>query len=290
MQGVTIFIPIYEAWKSKREIRSILSILEDWQQRRHAQSGADKPLTAALHGSKSYQDSTSDASWTSSMRKSQMFTMESLEKALAVNPKPLLHYAATRDFTAENIVFLLQVRRWRAAWLSASGYARSITQNARAHLYVMAVQIYIASVNEKTAEYPINVEGPIRSALDAVFARGVPEGKYRRSVRFDLPNDTLQRKTSDSDPDSEFPDSWEKSPAQLEEKSHFTPHPGVAPLGKARAKIPVEFDESVFDAAEKSIKYLVLTNTWRKFVNSSDQDLPSTIGRQPSLDGAHSAV
>ena len=174
MQAVTIFIPIYEAWKSKREIRSILSILEDWQKRRHAQSGADQPLTAGLHDSKSFQDSTSNASWTSSMRKSQMFAMESLEKALAVNPKPLLHYAATRDFTAENIVFLLQVRRWRAAWVVASGYAGSgsITQNARAHLYAMAVQTYIASVNEKTAEYPINVEGPIRSALDDVFARG----------------------------------------------------------------------------------------------------------------------
>ena len=277
MQAVTIFIPIYEAWKSKREIRSILSILEDWQKRRHAQSGADQPLTGGLHDSKSFQDSTSNASWTSSMRKSQMFAMESLEKALAVNPKPLLHYAATRDFTAENIVFLLQVRRWRAAWVVASGYAGSgsITQNARAHLYAMAVQTYIASVNEKTAEYPINVEGPIRSALDDVFARGVPEGKYRRSVRFDLPNDTLQRKTSDSDPDSGFSVSWEKSPAQLEEESDFTPHPGVAPLGKARANIPVEFDESVFDAAEKSIKYLVLTNTWRKFVNSSKHDLPA---------------
>ena len=130
MQAVTIFIPIYEAWKSKREIRSILSILEDWQKRRHAQSGADQPLTAGLHDSKSFQDSTSNASWTSSMRKSQMFAMESLEKALAVNPKPLLHYAATRDFTAENIVFLLQVRRWRAAWVVASGYAGSGSINA----------------------------------------------------------------------------------------------------------------------------------------------------------------
>ena len=33
--------------------------------------------------------------------------------------------------------------------------------------------------------------------------------------------------------------------------------------------IPDEFDETIFDEAEKEIKYLVLTNTWPKFVRSS---------------------
>ena len=33
-------------------------------------------------------------------------------------------------------------------------------------------------------------------------------------------------------------------------------------------EIPDEFDETVFDDAEKSIKYLVLTNTWPKFVRN----------------------
>jgi hypothetical protein len=33
--------------------------------------------------------------------------------------------------------------------------------------------------------------------------------------------------------------------------------------------VPDTFNELVFDAAEKEIKYLVLTNTWPKFVNVS---------------------
>jgi hypothetical protein len=213
-----------------------------------------------------------------------MYTMQSLEKALAVNPQPLLHYAANRDFTAENIVFLLQVRRWRSAFRSAVQSNGALTEQARAHLFAMAVDIYIASVSEKTAEYPINVEWAIRSALDNVFARAVPEGKLRH-VRFNLPNETLQRKTTDFEPScSEWPESswekgatpWRETALPSKEDSPFKPHPGVAPLGMARAKIPPEFDRSVFDAAEGSIKYLVLTNTWRKFVSSSEQDAQST--------------
>ena len=113
MQSVTIFVVICEAWMSRRHMRTILSIIEDWQGR-HAHSGSDKTLTSDSH-SPTYDEATLIQSSSSSLRKSQMYTLASLEKALAVNPRHLLRYAATQDFTAENIAFLMQVRQWGAA-------------------------------------------------------------------------------------------------------------------------------------------------------------------------------
>jgi hypothetical protein len=43
--------------------------------------------------------------------------------------------------------------------------------------------------------------------------------------------------------------------------------------------IPADFDSSIFDAAEASIKYLVLTNTWPKFI----KDRRNSIGSFETL-------
>jgi len=272
MQGVTVFVPIYEAWTSQRNMRAVLSIVND-RQVCDAFSGSHKSLISDLYGSRVYKESSRVPSSSSSIEKSQMYTMALFERTLVVNPMPLLRYAANQDFTAENIVFLMQVHRWRAAFHSALKTNETVTEDARAHLFAMAVNIYIASVNEATAEYPINVEGPIRSALDAVFARAVPEAKSTWKPHANLSNETLYQIVNHHEITvGSWDVAWEKSatwshdtmiPSPLEPEPLFNPHPGVAPFGKARARIPAEFSVSVFDAAEKSIKYLVLTNTWR---------------------------
>ena len=280
MQAVTVFVPIYEAWVSRRDMRTILSIITDWQGR-HGHNGSDKPLNASSHDSSSYTESTDVPSLSSSASRAQMYTMASLEKALAVNPKPLLHYAATRDFTAENIVFLMQVRRWRAAYSMAS--KQRLTEEVRIHLFSLAVDVYVSSISEKTAEYPINIDGPVRNNLDALFARAVPEGRTAWDWRTDLFSRRSRLTMSDRQISSDSSEELWGTKSGMINESHnlsttppkqtlFEPHPGVAPLGVARAKIPDAFNEGVFDTAEQSIKYLVLTNTWRKFVSSGDQD------------------
>ncbi len=270
MQATTIFFPILEAFVSQRHGRKILSLIDDWQAR-HAHSGSNKRLTA---DSTSYQESSS-ARTSSSSRKSQMYTMASLEKALAVNPRPLLVYAASKDFTAENIVFLMQVRRWRSTYAAAAGFNGRVTDEPRALLFASAVDIYTACVNTKTAEYPINVESSIRNTLDAIFSRAVPEGKYTPKPDSGDFDRTVQRMTMDRESSTDSSDPiWDKgrTVSSSQKESMFGAHPGVAPLGTSRARIPAEFDESVFEAAEKSIKYLVLTNTWWKFVSSVEAD------------------
>jgi len=46
--------------------------------------------------------------------------------------------------------------------------------------------------------------------------------------------------------------------------------------GENGGEMVAGFDEKVFDAAEKSIKYLVMTNTWRKMVSMMKEGSPRT--------------
>ena len=52
----------------------------------------------------------------------------------------------------------------------------------------------------------------------------------------------------------------------------FSPHLAVRPLGDV-IESPSTFNKHVFNDAEHNIKYLVLTNTWRKFVDCSQNSL-----------------
>ena len=58
----------------------------------------------------------------------------------------------------------------------------------------------------------------------------------------------------------------ESKPYRLEDR------PDLSPSTNGRGIDLPGFDEHVFDDAEASIKYLVLTNTWRKFVDMMDRD------------------
>ena len=233
MQAVTIFCPIYESFRSNRLSQSTLATLRKWEDR-NAWEGSTL-RSQSLNSGPSYDSEYSLSPESKNAKKHLLVTMAGLEHVLFNNPDPLLHFAATKDFTAENILFLIAVRDWRAAWA---------TQN-RSTLFNQAVQIYAHSVSEKLAEFPINIEGPIRSRLDTTFGPAVAELTSNRA--------------NEACPFSE---------------------PGVAldPLRKVASTVPVReprsepqgFDGHVFDAAETSIKYLVFTNTWRKYVNSTN--------------------
>ncbi|ETI22891.1 hypothetical protein G647_04685 [Cladophialophora carrionii CBS 160.54] len=279
MQFTTIFFPIYEIIKSRLQLRQTLAILESWEDRRGIRQSSN-------HADSS-RASSDQPSITSSQQR-ELYTMASLERALADNPNPLLKFAATRDFTAENILFLMQVQRWKETYASALRANNTLSESAKSQLFHSAVDIYMSRVNDKTTDFPINIESRVRQDLDTIFGPAVPTGRL--------------------DPDEDMSyyeaESWIKSPKttstfHMDNSAHsgasvetltaiqvlmsfpvenhesiFPPHPGVAPLGESRAKMRAGFDEHVFDAAQRSIKYLVLTNTWQKFVKE----------QQPSID------
>lgn len=293
MQIVTIFFPIYEAYESYRHAKMLRSF-----------TGEESKHLASSVSSGPFSQNTSRTSFGISTQSKEVYSMASLEKALAVNPMPLLHFAAGQDFTAENIIFLMRVKEWRQAWNRSPRQpgTREIDDAARSQLFRVAVDLYMTCVSDVTSEFPINVEGSVRTHLDSLFEHAVPEGKKRVSTEsetglFDFDSNiddspiqaevkriALAREESDDSTvtlwsNKSTASSIPEKPATvtttkivIEQRPTFPPHPAITPLGLARAQISPGFDHTVFDAAEASIKYLVLTNTWRKFVQRAQHD------------------
>ena len=274
MQAVTVFFPIFEAYKSKEQMRNTLAIIRTWEEKKLNEDSTMSSDSTKRNSFFSAKKPPS-ASTTLSRSSREMYTMAALEKALVMNPIPLLQFAATKDFTGENIVFLIQVRDWHTAWSRAPRYVNEITAKAKAQLFTRAVEIYASSIHHKTAEFPINIEHKVRTDLAAIFGPAVADLKPISSDNVVDPfNDTdigmtksvrmtIERESSSESGPTLFGSQESIIPSAKE--FVFEPHPCVQPIELA---IPDGFNEKVFDAAEKSIKYLVVTNTWQKFVES----------------------
>jgi len=290
MQACAIFFPIFEAYKSRSEMRNTLDIIKTWDEKRttsDTSKASTSTRSSSYFSSKRSLAATSEASYGSK----EMYKMVSLAKALERNPQPLLHFAATKDFTAENILFLVAVRDWRSAWQRAPKNPATghITPVARSRLFDHAVEIYAASIHEKYADFPVNIEWRVRDSLDAVFAAAIPDKRKSLTESIVDPFNTedieaggkpkipavLLREVSSGSSTSAASDSSTLiiSPVVVDTFDELALTPavvGVTGVGDEK-KVPEAFDEAVFDAAEKSVKYLVLTNTWRKFVDSSKE-------------------
>lgn len=290
IQAVTVFFPIFEAYKSRSQMKNTLDILKTWEEKKLTDNSTQGSSGSSKHDS--FFSAKKPASTATNMSRSsrEIYTIAALEKALAMNPVPLLQFAATKDFTGENIVFLMQVREWRAAWTRAPRYLFTLTEKARGQLFNKAIEIYASSIHDKTAEFPINIESRIRRDLDTIFGPAMADMKYNLIENvvdpFNAPRDVLdgpRHQSIELSPPKIFSrvldrqDSSESGPTLWESQESILPggkglsfeaHPCVQPL-VYEPSVPAGFDEHIFDAAEKSIKYLVVTNTWQKFVDSS---------------------
>jgi hypothetical protein len=273
MQTATVFFPIYEAYKAS-QLRKTLATVESWEENRNiGESNSEYSRPTTGHGSFSAKAASSNASG----RRREMYSMAALEKALAMNPTPLLYFAASKEFTGENIAFLIQVRDWRAAWHRAVRDFGTVTGQVRYSLFSLAANIFATSIHTKTAEFPINVEGKIRTRLEAIFAPAVSYTKqldennvidpFNRHSVSSIRLKPMQSLPSRSDWDNSEPRHSDFKHSASQSQESILPYV-TTDVVKSTADIPVEFDERIFDDAEQSIKYMVVTNTWPKFVDS----------------------
>lgn len=184
----------------------------------------------------------------------RLLSMTALDHVLTENPGPLQDYSALNDFSGENIAFLTRMAAWKSmAWPFAAMSPTIIEEGSttgpdlfdpRLEAFNQALEIYIDFISSHYAAFPLNISSHAQKQLQDIFAeparavRGAPE--VNPATPFDMPS---SRPSSD----------------RTTMSAYYT---GVVPDG---------FHQGVFDDVRDSVKYLVLTNTWPKFVSEMQQ-------------------
>lgn len=239
-----------------------------------------------------------------------VLTMAALEHVLDKNPEPLRQFSARRDFSGENIAFLTAVAEWKAALPAEFLRSRydSSPELVREQ-FTRALRIYTEFISPRDAEFPINIAWHDLRKLQGIFERAArsttapavttvvdaatpfaeiltppsPTHKQTTATSVAEPRtsrDSQQHILEPSRPSSKHLNNRDRdiplTPTNQDSSSSSSSHPFYA------GNIPPAFDALVFDAAQASIKYLVLTNTWPKYVrerrNSESSNGSGTSG------------
>lgn len=234
-QQVLIIIPLRDAFKSKPCQRTT--------------STSETESLTSTHSTHSTKSSTVIFSKELKSKAS----MQALEFSIENSIEPLIAWAASREFTAENTIFLREVRNFKKKWC----LLKIVTTAQRRQMFNDASLIYFTLVNPFTAETPINIEYKIFKTLQNMFSE----------VEFDpyMPRSSTPDALKSPGLRENVVCPWEDTlsrPASLE--SNRT----TSSTASTRSIVPSEFSEEVFDAAFESIKYLVFTNTWPRYVDA----------------------
>ncbi|KAJ5605389.1 hypothetical protein N7510_008170 [Penicillium lagena] len=269
--AVTIFFPCYELVVSRRQRNRILRELQAWNEKK-AVSADDL-------------DSGASRNQSEVSRVPEVYSREALERCLLEDSSALLRFAAAKEFSGENIIFLNYVRDWKAYWRkineSKSEYDwKRDPQYYRLHFFKIAVEIYAVCVNLETAEFPINIESQIYSDLTEMFgeaAQFIGQSTSREAVTCSHRNVPgsynlvpMHRKklstviTVEEDTHALCLDAYRHESQSIINIEPRVPNSVI---------VPPNFTVSAFHQAERSVKSLVLTNTWPKFINSSSDFL-----------------
>ena len=290
MQGFVIFLPCLQVYKNRRLENETRQIIAEWEHKK--QFGTSLSSSSTKVGSKSRFSMKSTSA--SSIRSGEMYTMTTLEKTLQLNPKPLLIFSALKDFSGENISFLTQVNEWKANWVPPSPRTGGFTRRAdpkardqkalRRSQFNLAVHIYSSFVSLRHSDFPINISSAHLKELEILFddAAATINGDEEKnsatpfkdlwsSRAEDLEKGVAHETASDSG--TLFGNTSAYDISMSPEKKHYSQVQAfqlsdISDTLPPDAHVPDSFGPSAFDNSERSIKELVLTNTWPKFVNA----------------------
>lgn len=260
----TVFVPCWEVRKQQSLCQETLNSIARWESRQRSTVHGAKTINSGSSGSSSWMGRTK-ANSIASAGNNNILTMDALEHTLAKNPEPLQSFSALRDFSGENIAFLTRVRAWRAAYLvpgkdsDKNSESLKSEKDSTSHVlsrecYESALRIYMDFISSNSAEFQVNLSSQDFKNLQAVFE---PAAR------------AICGESRTPDPATPFDDAPR--------------HADTAEVVRYWGEIPEIFTDSVFDDSEMSIKYLVLTNTWPKFIKERRSfDAASSVesGRQ----------
>ena len=284
IQAFTIFIPLHKLYKHQALRVETIAAISAWEIKNKAfgsiTTESTKIGSQLPRSLKTFRKSQPCTAYSKTLydqvpvRKTQMYQMLALEHALRWNPEPLQKFAALKDFSGENISFLTYLASWKKLWtkqdrtikrLSFQSLGEQPAIDSDEQLrerYNTALQIYLVFVSREHAEFPINISGKTLSILDDIFA-GPANLLYGDAAST----------VAGHNPATPFPDSPSHTQVDMESGLHRPDSKSSKGTMSQEliwywGEIPEEFSAKIFEEAEDSIKYLVLTNTWPKFVNA----------------------
>lgn len=245
MEFVTIFFPLLGVYKSSRERKATSAAIIEWEKKGHDLESRPSVLL---------QNSSNED--TEHQSKNEKCNMQALERALEIHARELLEFAATKQFTGENIVFLTRVRAWKDRWNRAALAKTPMPLETKNKLYEAGKEIFDRNISLHTSQFPVNLESKIYSKLEGLFGSTVSSSPSSIITPFtELWAVTGQR----------------ESRAGFEDITRVDDGTKPGPLAETLATL-YAFDGQVFDLAERSIKYMVFTNTWARFLESSSRN------------------
>lgn len=256
----TIFVPLVQIIRLRILLRHVTEANAKWET--ESQTTLRASTAASFHGRKRpgsssqaekgqpivYQTGSADIGPDIDSR---LLTMTALDHALRENQGVLQEFSALSDFSGENIAFLARVSEWKSrSWpnaISDSESRESLAQEERLDAYNYALQIYADFISLEHADFPLNLPSQDMKQLFRVFDKPArilfgEDASVNIAVPFD--DAYLRSRTGSSSGSS----------GDIRHQARYT------------GDIPSGFSSTVFDSAQGHIKYLVLTNTWPKFV------------------------
>lgn len=219
------------------------------------------------------------------------YSIAALERALHHDIDRLEEFAATKDFTGENIIFLRRVESWKESWrlseTEASG--EKLTPLALRARYDTAECIFRSLIHRESSAFPLNIEEEIYLPLSRVFGESnygsqkcLPVHKLPSIPRAVAPFTDGILASARKTPESRC--FWEtQGRRESEEQEYNGEGPPTPPRKNSVAREPpMHFDIHVFDRAEAAVKQMVLTNTWIRYVDSLPPSERSLIGVGPT--------
>ena len=287
MEGASLFFPLYEVYANRKHSNQTMAIIQEWENKRRMQN---EDLYSGGRAGKRTSVTTDDTRPTASdasSRRSDIYSRQALDKALEQNPEPLLVFASTRQFTGENIVFLIQVRDFKRSWAQAVKQFGNIPADTRLNLFNRALSIYVDLVDEVSADIEINIEGGIRRELIDVFgptarANGMlkprthHQGIYIGNMRDEDSSTQMVGVTYETSNKNQSGSPQMVKQGFNSSEENMIDRKFDGPVIERSLSIPVDtgiptdFDEHIFDKAEASVHNMVFLNTWGRFVDSRE--------------------
>jgi hypothetical protein len=267
MEIFTVFLPCWEAMRHQSLRQETLDAIAQWEAKTKATGSEAKSLSSVptmVESMMSGWKSTNGSVETTNTFRDSILTMSALEYVLERNPTPLQTFSALHDFSGENVAFLTSVAEWKSSMPMAAGDSTTPKDDTAKELirerFTRALHIYATFISVRHAEFPVNISSQDLKKLESIFEGPArifygDEREVDLATPFDTPSFSFKAPSSPTSVEG-----FEKATQSL-----------VSPMNdqvQYLIEVPEAFGATVFDNAEESIKYLVLTNTWPKFVRS----------------------